>query len=477
MRSIFFNFNFSGLSRALINILGLFIVSLMTRQLGPDGFGYYSTVMAYIFLFSVLADFGLQLILVRDISKPNANESDIVGSLIVMRLLGAVLSSLLAIGLLYFISYSEVVEQGIFFATGFLILSSLVQVVMGVFQKHLQLYWVAISDFIARALQLGIVWILVMTGIDTLLPYIITIVVVEVVHFVMIIFFTYRIVPFRLHIDISYWKLVLNQSIPIAVSFVFTLLYFRIDTIFLSLMRSAHEVGMYSVAYKVLEVIIFIPALYTGLILPYLSKHNNNKLIFDMYMQKTMILLVILALPMAGFVFVLAPKIIGLIGGEVFAQSITLLQILVPGIVMIFFGNLAGRALIAFDLQRIGMWIYGFGALINIIANIVLIPKFGALGAAWTTVGTEVIVTLLLFFAISGRTEATVNTVQSLRIITSNLLMVVIWWLFKDNFVLAFVSSIFYIPLLFFVGGISIGDLRLLINQQEADISNHYAGQ
>ncbi|MEK7583121.1 MAG: flippase [Patescibacteria group bacterium] len=396
MSSISRNFGIAFFSRAAVNTLGLIILAILTRQLGPEGFGQYSTIYAYLFFVSIAADMGIGTLLTREISREGADEARITGLLVTLRLVLIGVTTAVAVALLPLVGYGSVVTMGILIVILATAAQSITQVLMGVFQKHLRLGVVAVGDFITRGIQLGGLLVLLKYGMVALIPVLWINVVAEVIHMVITVVAARHIIPFHLKIDVVYWKGMLRSAFPIAASLVFTLVYFKIDTVMLSVMSSEAEVGMYSVAYKVLEVVIFFPAMYVGLIMPLLSKFAFRSSEFrPVFFRAARRLGAGATLTVVALV-VFANPIIALIGDAAFSAAVPLLRILSISIGIIFFGNLFGSAIIALDLQRKGIWIYGCGAAINVLLNLLFIPQYGATAAAWNTVATELLVTLLM---------------------------------------------------------------------------------
>ena len=409
MRSITYNAGAAAIARLAINAIGLVVVGILARTLGLERFGEYNAIFAYLFLFNALADMGLYTLLVREVSRPGAIEHHIVGNLFTLRfaiVLGAVL---VADVIVFVLPYSHLIRMGVVIGSISIIGSSLVQVLLGVFQKYLKLHLISIADVIARLIQLIGVLLLVLQGHHGVLAFVWVVVVAEIIHVALAIFFARRLIPFSFSFDVSYWKKILTTAFPIAISLVFVLVYFKIDTVMLSLMKSAHEVGVYSVAYKVLEVIIFFPAMYVGLIMPMLSHDAHDPVAFRLIYRKTFRFLLATAIPAVVGTALFAGLAIRIVGGAGYEDAVGLLRILSLAIGIIFLGNLGGNALIALDLQRKGAWIYGMGAIINVVANLLFIPRFGATAAAWNTVFTELLVTVFMFYVIEKEIARTAS--------------------------------------------------------------------
>jgi O-antigen/teichoic acid export membrane protein len=453
------------ISRFIVGAIGLVIIGLLTRSLGPAGYGYYNLIFAYLFIFSSIADLGLYTILVREISKVGPDEESIIASKIFTLRLSFAISILVLAGLLVFtLPYPSVVKLGVIIASAFSVLSSLTQVLTGIFQKHLRLYFVSLADIISRIIQLALLIVLVYLKAGLLL-FVGAVVFSEVAHFLLIFLFSRSLTRVRISVDFKYWKEILKTALPVAASLVFVLLYFKLDTVLLSLMKPAYDVGVYSVAYKILEAVIFLPAIYIGLIMPLLSKYAfSNRPEFIKTFRKAFNALSVFALPFAAYLFVLSDPIVRLIGGSGFIQSGPVLKILSIAVLLIFFGNLGGNAVIALNLQKKGMWIYLTGAVFNIGANLIFIPKYTYFAAAWTTVATEVFITFWLFRLIRKESGALADKSVFLKAVFATAVMVLLMFPFLNRFLLATAVAASYFPILFLLKGFTIDDVREIVS-------------
>ena len=464
MRTILHNFTIASLSRLLVGGIGLIIIGLMTRALGPAGFGDYSLILALLFVFTTLADLGLYSILVREISREE-DQAKIVSNIFTLRLFAVLIFALLAIILVWALPYTRIVKIGVVIASIYTILSSLSQVLLGLFQRHLKLHQVSVADVVTKIIQLGLVFIVLRID-GGITQFIWATVFSELIRFCLIFGLAKRMVPIKLDFNFNYWKKILKSSLPIAASLIFVLLYFKLDTIILSLMKPAYDVGIYSAPYRILEVIIFFPAAYLGLIMPLLSKQaienlNDFKKIF----QKTFNVLAIFAIPLTAFLLLRAGDIVGIINGVGFEDSAPVLSILSVAIALIFFGNLGGNALIALDLQKKGVWFYFSGALLNISVNLIFIPKFSYLATAWSTVATELLITLGIFALIYKETKILPNVAALIKPIVVTILVAAVLRPFGLPFWWAAFLSLAYFPLLYLFRGFRMRDFAEIISK------------
>ncbi len=472
LQKISYNLGIAAVSRFVIGAIGLVVIGILTRSLGPAGYGYYNLIFAYLFIFSTIADLGLYTILVREISKVGSGEEKVVASKIFTLRLGFAVLVLAAADLLVFtLPYPLLIKLGVLVASLFSIFSSLTQVLTGIFQKHLRLYLVSFADIISRASQLVLLIVLVYLKAG-LLMFVGAAALSEVIHFFLTLLFSRSLTKVGISVDFKYWKEILKIALPVAASLVFVLIYFKLDTVLLSLMKPAYDVGVYSIAYKILEALIFLPAIYIGLVMPLLSRQAfGNRAEFIKTFRRVFNTLSIFALPLAAYIFVLSDRIIGIVGGSSFNQAGPVLKILSVAILMISFGNLGGNAIVALNLQKKGMWIYLAGAIFNIAANLILIPRYSYFATAWTTVATEILITLWMFRLIKKEAGASADKKTFLKAVFATAVMVALMSPFLNRFILATAIALSYFPVLFFFKGFTVNDLREIISLKKEPTS------
>ena len=453
-------------SRLIVGAISLVVIGILTRSLGPTGYGYYNLIFAYLFIFSSIADLGLYTIFVREVSKAETSqEEEVVASKVFTLRFGFIILILLvAVFLVFALPYPLLVKLGVVVASLFSLFSSLVQILTGIFQKYLRLYLVSLADVISRLCQLVLLVIAVYLK-SGLLLFIGAAVIAELIHFILIFLFSRFLIKIKISVDFEYWREILKIALPIAASLVFVLIYFKLDTVLLSLMKPAYDVGVYSVAYKILEAVIFLPAIYIGLIMPLLSKHAfADREEFKKTFQSAFNTLSIFALPFAAYIFVLSDPIIRIIGGSGFGQSGPVLKILSFAILMIFFGNMGGNAIVALNLQKKGMWIYLAGAIFNVAANLIFIPRYSYFAAAWTTVATEVLITFWMFWLINKETGILPEKTIIAKAAVATVVMLIVMRPFLGNFIWATLAAVSYLPTLFLLRGFTKEDLREIIS-------------
>ncbi len=466
-RKITYNTIVAAGARVINLALSLIIIGFITRYLGQTGFGQYTTILAFLYFFSVLADLGLYSICLREISRPTADERKIASNAFTLRLVAGLFIFSLAPLAGYFFPYPGQVKLGILIgAIGFWLLSNQ-QVLMSVFQKYLRVDKVALADFLGRLLQLSLVLFFIWQEKDFL--FIVSAMVGgALVNFLLVFIFSQKYIPISLQFDFIFWRSLLRESLPLALAIVFTMIYFRIDTIMLSLMKSAAEVGIYGLAYKILESLIFFPAMFVGLVMPLLSRYAlaaREK--FRKVSQQTLNVLLIFIIPMVvGTIFLSRPAVT-LIAGREFSLSAGVLNILIFATGLIFLGTLLSNMIIALKEQRKLTYIYGLGALLNLVANFIFIPKYSYYGAAVTTVLTELIVTLLMLVVLYRLLRKFISFSSLVKCLAAGLIMAALLyvWPTANLFIVIILASLAYFGSLYLIGGFSTKDLLALVKK------------
>lgn len=191
--------------------------------------------------------------------------------------------------------------------------------------------------------------------------------------------------------DILPYRDLLKEGVALGGVTFLWLIYFRVDSVMLGVMRGDLEVGIYNVAYKILEGLLFVPSTIMIVSFPKLAKRER----FAEAFAALLFLLGLLGLAASAALYFIAPTLIRIVFGAAFSPSAAVLQTLSLALPPLFIGHLTTQSLVALDLNKRYLLVASLGAFLNILLNSLLIPWLGAVGAAWATVATEVCVTLL----------------------------------------------------------------------------------
>jgi len=476
-QKIAYNITFSSAARIVDTFLALVITALLTRYLGKAGFGDYIIVFTFLNILTVLADFGIYSITIRNISQADEKESEIISNAFTLRMASTAAVFLIGIAAVFFLPYSLDIKKGIVVASlGFWSLFS-AQVLMGLFQKKLRIDRAALAEMAGRIVQLGLVIFFIKENFG-FLSILVALSISGAANFAINVWFARKFTALRLAYNFDVWKKMIIDGWPLAVSAILVMFYFRFNIIILSLLKGEEAVGVFGVGYKILENLIFFPAMFVGLVMPMMSKAAKTSVAeLKEIMQKAFNAIMILLVPLVLITVILSDKIVYTIAGKNFEESFGVLNILIFAVAFIFFGTLWSNAIIALNKQKKLMQIYFFGAAISLASNYILIPSYSYLGAAWSTFITEFLVTILMAIYLWKEINYLPRLNRLFKIILAAAVSAEAVFLAKKTIILGsntaelacllIAGGVFYISTLYFLKGINAQEVGLFFKKND----------
>lgn len=404
-RKVAYNTAAQIFGRAANTVLAIVTVGVLTRYLGVAGFGEYTTVFAFVSLFSTLADFGFMIILLRELGAGKVSPEKATRNVLSIRTIFAVAVYLIAFIIGLFLGYPWVVQLGIGVIGLSMLWGTIQGTVIAVLQANLRVDKAVIGDAVARAIILGLVawWAHQGSG---LLLVLCAYPIGTFVGFAINSYYANKYVKLGFACDFKYWKYLWAQSWPVGLAGILAMVYFKIDSVMLSLMKTETDIGIYGAPYKIFEVLLALSALFVGVAFPimsrYFASHDMERL--RGALQKSVDFLVLLALPLVVASIILAEPIIRIIAGQAFVVTSTFtlfgqpmtavltLQILAVTILLSYLTNIFNNMIVVCGKQRSLILPNFIFLAINVGLNLVLIPRYSYIGAAVATVITEICV-------------------------------------------------------------------------------------
>jgi O-antigen/teichoic acid export membrane protein len=372
--------------------LGLVSIAVLTRYLGPEDYGKYTLALMYMQLFGVLADVGLFTTVVREISKDPSRTEELVGNTITLRLLLSI--AVIALGALIslLLPYEHQVRVAILLAGGPLLFGMLTSSFVAVLQARLRMSRAVVGDVVGRAVSLGLV--LAVIGLDLGFYAVLGAAAGgALATLVVTVWLTRGLVRVRPLADRGVWRVLLKAAVPLGLALAINALYFRADTLIISLYEPYDEVGLYTLAYRVLELALVIGTVFLNTTFPILSEAvARDEARALRAIQASSEVCVVLGAPLVAGGLVLAPQIVELAGGDEFSGSAEPLRILLAAGALAWINGVFGYALIARERQASALWLNGTALAFNVGLNFILIPPFGIVAAATVTVASELVI-------------------------------------------------------------------------------------
>jgi O-antigen/teichoic acid export membrane protein len=193
----------------------------------------------------------------------------------------------------------------------------------------------------------------------------------------------------------------LRESLPIWFAGLLSLLYFKVDTLFLQWMAGDAELGAYGAAYKLFEGSMMAPAVVLAVMFPQLARARDDLPMRRRLERHVAALLLFSGLALAAACVAGGSWLIQVIFGAGFARSVASLRVLSLGLPLVFLNYGLTHFLVARDLQRMTTWLALMMLVLNVTLDLVLIPTAKGPGAAWATVISEIALTLCCLGALN----------------------------------------------------------------------------
>lgn len=405
-------------------VASVLTIALITRGLGSTGFGHYATVLALLQVAAAVADLGLQMTAVQLLSRPGSDAGRMLGNLLGLRLATTAVALAAAVLVGINLPYPPAVKLGLLIAAGAYVGAAVTSVLSGWFQSQLAMGWVAASDLIGKIALLLLVWTAV-SGRGDLTGVLAATTGASMLAAAVLLARAGRHLPLRPRFEPAVWREILAFTWPLALTIAFNLIYFKADTVVLSLTRPAAEVGLYGAAYRILELAISLAYLFLGLLLPLLAAAaaRDDRPALRRVLQRGFDAMVFAGVPLVAGAAVIGRPLMALVAGEPFALAGDVLLPLMVATAVIFIAALFGYGVVALGKQRQLIALYAANAAVTLAAYLWAIPRWGMWAAAYLTIASEVITLLGAAWVVWRQTKFLPRLAASARSLIAGLVL------------------------------------------------------
>lgn len=367
-------------------ISGLFVGIWVARYLGPEQFGLFSYALAFTAIFSGMAKLGLDGIIVRELIN-NPEKRDIyLGTAFWLKIIGAIIVMGVMAAIVPFTSNDATTNLFIFIIAAGLVFQSF-EVVEFHFQSLVLAKIVTICKIIQLSLSVITKIYLVLTEAE--LYWFVLVTVFDAISLAVSYSIAYRLQKdrtFYKKFNLNIAKELLNNSWPLMISSVVVMVYMRIDQIMIKEILGEREVGIYSAAVRLSEAFYFIPVIITASLFPaILNAKAINRELYINRMQCLYTFMIWTALFIAIPVSLLSEWIVNILFGAAYTESAVILAIHIWAAIFVFLTVSSGKYLTSEGLTKKILYRNSSGMILNVILNLILIPKYGCVGAAIST--------------------------------------------------------------------------------------------
>lgn len=394
------NSAFGMAAQLLIKLLSFAFTVLIVRRLGSAAFGQYTAVLAFGMSFAFLSDLGLSTYAVREVARlrdqPNGSDqiNALYSTMLRLRLSLTVIAAILLVGAGWLVGYSPAMIGALALGAIGLFTYSVQGTCEALLAGHERLDLAAGAKVVAQLtfVCLGTVALVLHSGYYGLI----------IANQIGIALMTYvcwraarslgiRVVPIR---SIP-WRALLRSSLPFG-TIAFTLgLSYKFDTILLSIFRSDAETGYYNAAYSLVFATVVLSNAINTALYPSLTRQSvaDPSRLGAIY-ERALRYLLLAALPVALGGSLLADQIVALLYGAAYAPAAAALRLIIWVVPLMFASEFLGYVVLIGGHEKQAARSVLVSTALNVGFNLVLIPRYGLIGAATMTVVTEAILVM-----------------------------------------------------------------------------------
>jgi O-antigen/teichoic acid export membrane protein len=356
---------------------------LLARYLGSERLGQFGAIYAYLGLFTWITTLGIEPVLVREISKERESASSLLHTAIILTSLLSIGALLATIWVAPWAGFNDHLRTLLILAgLEFILIPFRLPAI--IFQVDLRQWYPATINVVRQGVWFGIVIILWLAG-ASLVYVIVGRLLATAVESSLTWAYSRQFLSAGKRFLRERSGKILLHSIPIAFTTLLSMVYLRIDQVMLHKMASDFVLGQYVASVRVSELFEFLPAALIVSMAPVLSVSVDDPQRFHQYTDKLFRYFMIIACGICVFISAGSRLIVQVLYGKQFLPASPLLAVLIWSEIAVFFATVVYNVLIAKNQQ----WLLPIptlvGAAINVVLNLVLIPKYDAAGAAWAT--------------------------------------------------------------------------------------------
>lgn len=367
--------------------MGLVVGAWVARYLGPTDFGTFNYLLATIGILTPFASLGLESMVVKELVDNPGRARTIMSTAVTLRLISGLIAFGVCVALFYFLKKDEpyTLYVGIILA-----LTLLAQALISIelyYQSKVASRTAVISQSVAYIIANILKIVLILSGASLMAFAVVTALEMTLGG----LFMLYSLKRFNnqtlsFGLDMALAKGLMAKGWPLIFSGFMIMIYMRIDQIMLGEMVNDHEVGMYSAALKLSEIWYIIPTIICNSFFPSIieGKKLSQKIYFKKF-QRLFDILFLISVIIAIGVTLFSDQIIDILYGDQYTGAAIILTIHIWAAVFVFLGVGSTNFFIVENLQIKTFTRTALGAVLNILLNLILIPRFFGIGAAIAT--------------------------------------------------------------------------------------------
>lgn len=373
--------------------IGIIMLSLVARYLGVNDFGILNYSLSIFYLVSVISKLGLDDIVVREIVNNPDDENKCISTVFYLKLFGGFLSNIILV-LITLVFIDEIRIQSILYLFCLINIFEAFKVIDFYFQSKVRSKYVVFGSLISFILISALKLFFIVA--NKPLIYFAGIYVIESLLIIIFLIYYYtkagKTIKFN-YFDSKLAKKLISISWPLIFSAFVIAIYMKTDQIMIKSILGNKEVGIYSAAVRLSETLYFIPIAICSSVFPTIISYRNKSISkYEELLHRLFVLLIWSSIVISIITSLFSKYIISIIYGNEFLESTLILNIHVWSSVFVFIGVASNKYFVAEGVAKYSLVSALLGSIINIILNLILINSIGIIGAAVSTLISQIFV-------------------------------------------------------------------------------------
>ncbi|MFA0565313.1 flippase, partial [Vibrio sp. 10N.222.51.C8] len=388
-------------SKAFQALLQLLILIIVARNLGPEEFGVLSYAMSLVVFVTPLAFLGINNTLVHEIISNPQKQGVVIGTSITLSLVSSVFSGLLIQLFIYIANPGEEKLTIVCLLYSLVLLFQALELIKYWFQAKLLSKYSSIISLLAYV-AIAIYNIIIFLFDKSIYWFTVSNVLVFMLMSVILLIYYYKLGGESLSFSSRVATLIWSKAKHFILPSVMVAIYSQSDRVMLQQMVGDRGVGLYSAALSVASMASFLFVAVIDSFRPLIfNYYHKSNLKFEYYLKKTYSIVLYLSIFQAIFISIFSGVIIKIIFGSEYLGAVSTLMIICWYIMFSFLGAVRNIWILSNGLERYLFIINLGGAIINIVMNYFLIPRYGIEGAAVASLVTQIITNFVFSYLIS----------------------------------------------------------------------------
>lgn len=401
IQTIFKNMSWLMISQVIASICGFLWTILIARYLGVNDYGVLGFAISLTGILAITVDLGISTHIVRHIATNYDSAPKYLGNALPLKSIFAIGTFILTLIILILMKSNELTIIVTLLFTIEIIIKSFINLLNGAFQAFEEGKFQGIGNSMLNIILFIFILISIFTDLGIFgisISYILANAIALIYCYYVL---NKHITKPKFEIDKSFCKKITMLSLPFAVTGILYSVYYSIDVVMLTNLVGDYATGIYNATYKLISVLTLFYSVYIAVIFPVMSRffEDDEKLLVISY-EKSIKYLMLVMIPLSVATMFYSLDIIQLIYGHEYDAASSVLSILIWTVGLLFISG-AGNTLLNASHKEISVTkIYAIAAVFNIVLNFIMIPYLSYIGAAITTVLSDVLIVAIQTYVI-----------------------------------------------------------------------------